>query len=265
MTGSPQEGIRPIGYVEYRDGTAEEISGVVIEERSVCLFVNGREVAALLCSPGDLEDLAVGFAFSEGLVDAMSEIEEVSVSKGGTCVDLWLTHEFDPPDRRVITSGCGGGVTFDDPATLAERYPPMSGGPTVTPSQVSRLMEEVLRSAALYRAARGVHTSALCDPDRPLLIAQDVGRHNTVDRLAGRALRTGFDPRGRILVTSGRVSSEMIAKAARLGAPLVISRTSPTTLSVELAAAWNLTVIGYARGTRFRVYAAPQRIDPGPG
>ena len=262
MTDRPPDGTRPIRYLEYRDGTAEEVAGTIVEERPVCLFVNGSEVATLLCTPVDLEDLAVGFAFSEGLIETIDEVEGISVSEGGTCVDLWLAHGFEEPLRRVITSGCGGGVTFDDGTILADRHEPMRGGPTVTPTQVSRLMDDLLRSATLYQRARGIHTSALCDAGRLLLIAQDVGRHNTIDRLAGRSLRESLDPRNRILATSGRISSDMLAKAARLGVPVVISRTSPTARSVELAVAWNVTLIGYARGNRFRVYGAPERIGP---
>jgi FdhD protein len=93
------------------------------------------------------------------------------------------------------------------------------------------------------------------------LVAEDVGRHNTIDRLAGRALRDGLDTEGMILLTSGRITSEMLAKAARMRIPVAISRTSPSSLSVELATAWNITLVGYARGTGFRVYAAPERIE----
>jgi FdhD protein len=255
-------GATPIRYLEYRDGAAEEVSGAVIDERPVCLFVNGRELVTLLCTPSDLEDLAVGFAYSEGVIDGFDDIEVMSVSAGLTCVDLWLSdRDFEPPSRRIITSGCGGGVTFDDTGTMLARHEPVGLGVTVAPSRISRLMRDVLRSADLYNDVRGVHTSALSDGESLLLVAQDVGRHNTIDRLAGRALREDVPTAGAILLTSGRISSEMLAKAVRMRVPVVISRTSPTSLSVELATAWNITLVGYARGTNFRVYSAPERIE----
>jgi FdhD protein len=257
-------GASPIRYLEYRDGAAGEVAGAVIDERAVCIFVNGKELATLLCTPSDLEDLAVGFAFSEGIIDAFEDIEAMSVSAGLTCVDLWLGRGgVALPDRRIITSGCGGGVTFDDTEALLARHEPLGPGVTVTPQQISRLMAEVLESADLYNNVRGVHTSALSDGESLLLVAQDVGRHNTIDRLAGRALRTGLQTEGGVLVASGRISSEMLAKAARMRIPIVISRTSPTSLSVELASAWNITVVGYARGTGFRVYSSPERVALG--
>lgn len=262
MSESPPDGVGPIRYLEYRDGSADQVSGAVIEERPVCIFVNGEELATLLCTPTDLEDLAVGFVFSEGIIDGIDDIEVMSVSAGLTCVDLWLgDRDLEPPTRRIITSGCGGGVTFDDTETMLARCEPLGPGVTVAPSQISRLMWEVLRSADLYNTARGVHTSALSDGESVVLVAQDIGRHNTIDRLAGRALRGGVSTEGAILLTSGRISSEMLTKAARMRAPVAISRTSPTSLSVELATAWNITLIGYARGTNFRVYSAPERVD----
>jgi FdhD protein len=95
------------------------------------------------------------------------------------------------------------------------------------------------------------------------LVAQDVGRHNTIDRLWGQALQQGLQTEGRILLASGRISSEMLNKAAKMGTPIIISRTSPTGLSVELGQAWNITVIGYARGNTFRIYSAPERVVSG--
>lgn len=251
-------------YLEYRDGAVAEASGPVVAEQSVCIFVNGRELATLLCTPEHLEDLAVGFAFSERVIDGLDDVEVMTVSAGLTCVDLWLRdRDFTPPTRRVITSGCGGGVTFDDTADLLARHGPLEAGPSVAPSVLSGLMQQLLRPGGRDGSGRGMHAAALADASGPVLTARDVGRHNTIDRLAGRALRRGIPTAGRILLSSGRLSSEMVAKAARMRVPVVVSRTAPTGLAVELAQAWNLTVVGYARGAGFRVYAAPGRVDFG--
>jgi len=264
MSESLPAGVGPAHYLSYDGAAADRVSGAVAEERPVCIFVNGQELVTMLCTPTDLEDLAVGFLYSEGIIDDVDDIEVMTVSAGLTCVDLWLgDRDIEPPTRRIITSGCGGGVTFDDTETMLARHEPLGPGVTIAPSQISALMRELLRSADLYNTARGIHTSALSDGESIGLVTQDVGRHNTIDRLVGRALREGIQTRGAILLTSGRISSDMIAKSARMGAPVAISRTSPTSLSVELAAAWNITMIGYARGSRFRVYSAPQRVDFG--
>jgi FdhD protein len=214
-----------------------------------------------MCSPIHLEELALGFLRSEGIIDGLDEVEVLHVAQHGACVDVWLRHEvFMPPTRRIITSGCGGGVTFDD---LSGRHLPLPLGRTVTPRQIVVLMQNLHLAAELYNEVRGVHTSALSDGYELCLVAQDVGRHNTIDRLWGQALQKGLPTQNCLLLASGRISSEMLNKAAKMGVPIVASRTSPTSLSVELARSWNITVIGYARGNQFRVYCGAERIRAG--
>lgn len=255
-----KRGIQPTEYMLYQGDDSDRVDGAVIEEVLACIFVNGQELATFMCTPHQLDELALGFLRSEGIIRSLDDIELVTLSENDTCVDVWLKDlTFTPPARRIITSGCGGGVTFDD---LSERHPPLNTQASLSPQQVADLMKQLHLSAELYNEARGVHTSALSDGHGLLLIAQDVGRHNTIDRLWGQALKQKIATGGRILLASGRISSEMLNKAAKMGVPVVISRTSPTSLSLALGRAWNITVIGYARGNRFRVYTAPERIQP---
>lgn len=257
MTNKDQ-GIHPTAYVFYKGNTANLVDSAVIEEALVCISVNGQELATFMCTPYRLEELAIGFLRSEGFIQSLDDIEILHLSDSGTCVDIWLRDlSFTPPKRQIITSGCGGGVTFDD---LSQRHPPLNTAMTVTPQQIALLMQKLHLAAELYNEVRGVHTSALSDRHELMLVAQDVGRHNTIDRLWGQALQRGINPEGWILLASGRISSEMLNKAAKMKIPIIISRTSPTSLSVELGRAWNITVVGYARGNSFRVYSASERI-----
>jgi FdhD protein len=121
-------------------------------------------------------------------------------------------------------------------------------------------MRQLNEAAALYRTSRGVHTSALSDGEKLLVLAEDVGRHNTLDKIRGACLLGGLPTRDHIVISSGRISSEMVTKARKMEAPIVISRTSPTALSVRLARAWNMTLIGYVRGRQLRVYTGPERV-----
>jgi FdhD protein len=121
-------------------------------------------------------------------------------------------------------------------------------------------MRQLNEAAALYRASRGVHTSALADGERLLILAEDVGRPNTLDKIRGACLLQNIPTRDRALISSGRLSSEMITKARKMEAPIVISRTSPTVMSIRLARAWNMTLIGYVRGQKMRVYAGAERV-----
>ncbi|MBU2611943.1 MAG: formate dehydrogenase accessory sulfurtransferase FdhD [Chloroflexi bacterium] len=130
----------------------------------------------------------------------------------------------------------------------------------LTPEKIGHLMDLLLSVQSLYRETGGVHTSALSDGEKILIAAEDIGRHNTLDKIAGRCLLENIWPEERILLTTGRISSEMLQKAARLGASMLISRTSPSSLSIEMAEAWDVTLIGYARRDRFNVYAHAERI-----
>ncbi|HEY75819.1 MAG TPA: formate dehydrogenase accessory sulfurtransferase FdhD [Thermoflexia bacterium] len=243
--------------VRYEDGTGSPLEVPVPREERVVLYVNGREWVGWMCTPTWLEELAVGFLFNEGFIDGMEEVAHVRVCGSGRCVDVWLEKDVDLPGLPTVTSGCSGGTTFE---TVKEEREPLTSRVNITPERVVWWMQRLHRAADLHRAVGGVHTSALAEGDRLVHIVEDVGRHNTVDKLAGYCLRRGLPTRDRILLTSGRVSSEMLAKAARMGTPVVISRTSPTSLAVDLARAWNITLIGYARGRGFRVYAGEHRI-----
>jgi FdhD protein len=157
----------------------------------------------------------------------------------------------------ILTSGCGGGVTLQH---LTEQYPALESDLVIAPTIIHERMRDLQGAARLYSQVRGVHTAVLADQERLLVGAEDVGRHNAVDKVAGKALQAGISMRDGLLLTSGRISSEMLGKARRMGTPIVASRTSPTSISLRLAQAWNICVIGYVRHGSMRVYTHPQRL-----
>jgi FdhD protein len=211
-----------------------------------------------MCSPHDLDKLALGFLYNEGLINRLSDVRQLHISSGETCVDIWL-HDvtIELPQRAIVTAGCGGGVTFDD---LSQQHEPLHSDLTASPMQLSELMRQLHLGAELYQEARGIHTAVLADHDQILLQVEDVGRHNCLDKLAGAALQENVVTKDRILLSSGRISSEMINKARRLETPIICSRTSPTSLSVALAQSWNITIVAYLRQDRMRIYTHPERI-----
>jgi len=204
-----------------------------------------------------VEALAVGFLHNEGLIDDRAEVASVRACASGDNVDVWLRRDVPRPRAWRRTSGCAGGATAERAAAAGVVLP---AGPRLTPQAVSGLMTKLLESQALYREAGGLHSSALTDGEHLLAVAEDIGRHNTLDKLAGRCLLDGRPTRGLIVLTTGRISSEMAQKAIRLGAPIIISRTAPSALAVELALQAGLTLIGYARRDSFNVYAHPARV-----
>jgi len=142
----------------------------------------------------------------------------------------------------------------------SDQLPKIYNGAPLSARQVSELIDQLFDSQNLYRKSGGVHTSALSDGLKIHVISEDIGRHNTLDKIAGRCLLEEIHLARRVLLTTGRISSEMLQKAARLGAAVVISRTSPSSLSIKLAERFGITLIGYARRTGFRLYTHPERI-----
>ncbi|HUF37228.1 MAG TPA: formate dehydrogenase accessory sulfurtransferase FdhD [Anaerolineales bacterium] len=257
MENTKPRGTEEIRYLLLNGSDPESVDGEVVEEALACISVNGQEIATMMCSPTGLADLAVGFLYNERMIDSLDEVASTHVSEND-CVDVWLSHEVAIPDRRIITAGCGGGVTFDD---MSAEHPPLESDLAVRPEALTELMHSLQTGAEIYLRSRGIHTAVLATPDEILIQVEDVGRHNCLDKLAGAALRTGTPTKDRILLSSGRISSEMLNKTRRLEVPIVCSRTSPTSLSLALAEAWNITVVAYLRGKRMRVYTHPERLE----
>ncbi len=243
---------------EFHDGWLSR-DAEVIEEGFVSIFVNGEELATVMCSPREQDRFAIGFLCNEGIIQSLDDVRAAHICPSGACVDVWLTRsDFVRPNRLILTSGCGGGVTFDD---LSKAVEPLESPTTIAPQRLADLLIEMQQRATLYARSRGVHTAALSDGEQIIVLAEDVGRHNTIDKVRGACLIEQIDPRDKILLCTGRISSEMINKAARMGCPIVASRTSPTSLSVELAREWNITLAGYVRRDQMKVYAHPERLQ----
>ena len=251
-----------IRYHQFRAGHQESIEGGVIVEAPVSLTVNGEVWLTFMCTPCQLEAMAAGFLFNEGVIQSKAELLDIRVCASQDNVDVWLDHQVEKPTSWKRTSGCTGGITATDwqtmaPANLNKAH---ENGATIDPQSVGRLVDKLFDSQDLYRKVGGVHTSALSDGEEIRVVAEDIGRHNSLDKLAGICLLSDIHLEKKVLITTGRISSEMMQKAARLGASVVISRTSPSSLSIELAQNWGITLIGYARRDRFNVYAHPERI-----
>lgn len=251
-------GVRRYDYVSLAGNAATPISGGVPEETHVSIYVNGQDVATLMCSPVDQEALALGFLFNEGIIHSMDDLRLIQRNVLGTSVDIFLTSAtFLKPRRMVLTTGCGGGVTFQ---ALTDTFHPLSSSFRTSPDVLTMRMRDLNASARLYRQSRGIHTSILASVDRLIAWAEDVGRHNTIDKLMGKALLAGVQTKDHLLLTSGRISSEMLTKARRMEIPIVASRTSPTSISIELAQAWGICIVGYIRQKNMRIYTHPERL-----
>ncbi|MDE2774814.1 MAG: formate dehydrogenase accessory sulfurtransferase FdhD [Chloroflexota bacterium] len=252
------DGALPFTYQVVEGDQIRQIEGGVIDEQLLSIYVNGESLATMMCSPVQLEALTVGFLYNEAVIDSAVEIALLQLNRTNAVADVMLTRgEVKLPRRMILTTGCGGGVTGQE---LSKDFPALDSAFQSEPARILRLMRQLQGAARLYNAVRGVHTAALGGEGGLLLSGEDVGRHNAVDKVAGQALLDGIDTRDRILLTSGRISSEMLGKARRMGIPLVASRTAPTSVTLELAQAWNICVVGYARSGGMRVYTHGWRL-----
>ena len=238
-------------FVRLKSGKVEEVKGEVVREQPLVIHVNEKKFVTLLCSPQKLDCLVVGYLWLEKVIASLDDIARLDVSEVDGRADVTLTREVELPSERILTSGCGGGITFRIDPRL---FPRIRSSLRIRPEQLFQQMKELFAAAVNYRSSRGIHGAALADGDRLLVVAEDVGRHNAVDKVKGEALLKGIPTTDRILLSTGRISSEMLLKAARMEVPLVASRTSPTEMAVSLAEQLGITVVGYVRPDGLSLY-----------
>jgi FdhD protein len=245
-------------YYNWKTGRLREVRGEVVREQPLTVFVNGEKFITLLCSPAKLDCLVVGYLWLEKVIASVDEVRRLTVSEVDGRAEVELTGPVDLPKERILTSGCGGGITFRiDPRIFARVQSPLR----VPPARLFERMKDLYLQAVGYRSSRGIHGAGLADPDRLLFMAEDVGRHNAVDKVVGEALLKGVSTKDRILLNTGRISSEMLLKGARMGVPLVVSRTSPTEMAVGLAEQLGITVVGYLQHDSFNLYAGGDALS----
>ena len=252
------ERVWPVGPSASPGGGAAE-SDTVIVERAVELVLNGRVLVRIQCLPERLEDLAVGFLRTEGLIESPREIAECRVAPDGGRVEVRADVD---PDRLVLfrervamSSGCGSGASAAETA-----LPRLASDARFSPEDVLARMKDLLQTSVLFRETGGVHAAALTDGRAIRTFAEDIGRHNAVDKAVGAALRQGLDLAHLAILTTGRASADIVAKAVRAGIPAVVSRGAATSRAIELGRSADATVVGFARGDRMNVYTAAWRF-----
>jgi FdhD protein len=271
--------VRSLEILRIRGGHGEVRQDLVTEEISLQLLAGHRRIAVLMCSPGDLEDLVRGFFFTNGFIRTANQIEKIVVNRATWSAFIQLVPEVDAGSFRlsgVIGSACGATLPVGEEERQDEvqeqrlgregRIEPDEPGRVagddlrVQPRQISALMEELRGRSKLHRQTGGVHAAALADAAGVLVFREDIGRHNAVDKVIGAHLRQDGNFSDKLLLSSGRLSSEILHKAAACALPVVVSRSAPTDRCVAAARERNITLIGFARGSRMNVYSGEQRI-----
>jgi len=233
-------------------------------ERAVTIYLNEHEVATLQVTPQHLDELAAGFLHHEGLLEDREAIERLEVDRKKGLV--WVTAPTARDEdlhlrRRVVTAGCGQGMTFIS-AGHAKGITPIPPSDPVSGADLLDYMRQLDEASIMHRTTGGVHGSAFARPGEPeiLVAREDIGRHNTVDKVLGRLMLDGVSPEGGIMLTTGRISYEMVVKMAKARVPIALSRTAVTDLAAEIASDLGVCLIAYVRGTRFRTVTHPERL-----
>jgi FdhD protein len=241
----------------------EEEDDIAVES-ALTIILDGEEFATMVCTPSELKELVVGFLASEGVIRIFQDIRTIQIDeeKGFAYVDLVnkqsIHKEFH--SKRFIGSCCGKGRQFyfhNDVITAKTIMTKL----TITPDQCKKLMKQLQESSAYFQQTGGVHNAALCTEDGIVITRTDIGRHNALDKLFGYCLIQRISLRDKIIAFSGRISSEVLLKAAKIGAGIILSKSAPTNLALDLAEDLGITAVGFIRGAGFNVYTHQERIQ----
>ncbi|HAK88827.1 MAG TPA: formate dehydrogenase accessory sulfurtransferase FdhD [Nitrospiraceae bacterium] len=237
-------------------GSLEEREDLIAVEKRLRVSVNGKEVLSLYCTPLMVRELVVGMFMTEDIIKGGWCAERMSVQYGeDVTVDIPAEGEVST-EGAVITSGCIGGITFPKRMSLRK----IEDSFTVKAEDLKGVFRTFQNASELYKSTGCVHSAGLSDGHEILCLAEDIGRHNAVDKIIGYAILEKIPFEGKIMLASGRLSSEIVSKCAKWGIPMVASRTSPTSLAVDIAEKSGVTVVGFIRADRLNVYTHPQRI-----
>lgn len=249
----------------YHHGIMEEVEDSIVTEAPLTIKLNQTEFATLVCTPEYMEDLVIGFLASEGVIRTIADIEDLWIQEREGFVHV-KTNYTNPlyekfHSKRYITSCCGksrqGFVFFND-ARLSHHFNKVNVQLTV--KDCFRLMEELQTSSEVFKETGGVHNAALCTKEGVMLSRLDVGRHNALDKLYGYCLRQHISLKDKVIVFSGRISSEIITKVAKIGCEVVLSKSAPTDLALDLAEELGMTTVGFIRNDSLNVYTRQERI-----
>jgi FdhD protein len=250
--------------IDVSTGKAEKIVDCVAEEKPLHILINRVHYATITCSPSNLKELTIGHLLAEGLLKSVDEIEEISLRETSIC-HVKLKKKVDAEKRlktlksfsRVIFSACGNRQPYQFSGMLRKVQSNISVKAETLLNCVNRLNSD----AETFRKTGGVHVASICKNDGGLVaLAEDVGRHNAVDKVVGRAALMKVDLRGCFLVLSGRLSGDIVFKAAKVDIPIVASIAAALDSGIAIAKKTRLTLVGFVRGRRMNVYTFPERI-----
>jgi FdhD protein len=234
-------------------------------EINLKISIDGKELVRFACSPIDCEDLAIGFLFTEGIITGLEDINHIIKNQSEHRIDFILAEKNKSivkgwTESRTMSSGCGQGV-ISNLEYRRKNLKPVDFKVNTNVKTLPGLFKHLVNNSEWYDKTGCIHSVSLFFDNGNVIIKEDIGRHNAVDKVIGSVLQCKFNFENTLLYSSGRISSDMMLKAARAQIPLVVSKTAPTTLAVDIADESGVTLIGFARGRRLNIYTHSERID----
>ncbi|MGG0718458.1 formate dehydrogenase accessory sulfurtransferase FdhD [Robertmurraya massiliosenegalensis] len=251
--------------LRFQNGNLVAKEDAIVTEYPLTVKLNGEEWVTMVCSPEYMEDLTIGFLASEGVIKRYENIDELWLQEKEGFIHV-KTREVNPfyeklQNKRYITSCCGAsrqGFVFAYDALGAKKIDGVNIKLSI--EDAFRLMSDMEKNAKIFQQTGGVHNAALCDQNAVLLTRMDIGRHNALDKIYGHCLKNDIEIHDKIIAFSGRISSEILVKVAKIGCEIILSKSAPTELALELAEHLGITTIGFIRGESLNIYTCPERI-----
>jgi FdhD protein len=242
---------------KYQDEEITEIEDLVVCEYPFTIFLNEQEFITLLCSPKSLKSLSIGFLYSEGIIKSVSDIDSINIDEkmGYAYIKIGNLSKFAKQlyGKRVITTGCGKGSIFYN-ALDSLKCKHFKNNLDIEYKKLLDIMKVFNKKSELFLETGGVHSVGLIDDDKILYFEEDIGRHNALDKIIGSCLADNVNIEDKSIITSGRITSEIVLKCAKLGIGCIISRSAPTNLAIDTGKKLNIEIIGFARGNKLNVY-----------
>jgi FdhD protein len=257
-----QEGsfLETFKVIQITASTLTKAERALTEEVPLTIEVNGNELATILASPLNIDDLARGFLFTSGMIADVSEIKNLSIDTERFRVVVDISNDLkDFVFKRIYTSGCGKGVIFHNPVDVIGKTA-LPDGFSIASGILISLMKDFMGRQPHYKETGGIHGAGLASHKEVYVIREDIGRHNAIDKVIGMSLAAGIGMSDKILMTTGRVSSEILSKILRARIPVIAALGSPTNQAVKLAIATNISIVARIKGGRGEIYSGEQRV-----
>lgn len=249
----------------FSNGQFAQVNDQIVIEHPITIYVNQKEFMTIVCSPEYIEDMVIGFLISERIIIHYAHIQNIHIQEDFTAIHITASKVFPFYEKmhhkRYISSCCGmsrQGFVFANDALTAKRM--TSINVTLTPENCFHLMTQLEKNATLFRHTGGVHNAALCTSNDVFVARMDIGRHNALDKIYGYCLKNNISVQDKVIAFSGRISSEILLKVAKIGCEIILSKSAPTELALSLAEELGITTVGFIRGETFNLYTHPERI-----